>query len=670
VRRAKLASRGLGAAALLLALAGCPLQTPSVAVVSPGLTIDVSSGAPIVGQAIMLTASFAPGGVDLASATWTTSNATVLGLSSKQGASISATAVKAGIALVTVSAGTLRGSVAITVLDSVGDVSIHGPTSIALGDDATYSATVTDANGNTISATVTWVVSSPGGAILAYTPVGSNTGSSIQVHATGVGDGAVTAAAGDRATQVAVKVLATSGKLVITTADGSAIPAMVAAGAPLTVQASYDATNQLADDARWSSMGPCMLLGASGATLSVEAMGSGTCTVTATAKGMQATATFQIASVTGIKIVGDTTPLVIGSSRTFNAVGLAGTTETGAVAVTWSTGGPALSLQPGDTLVKVTGAEVGTAPLVATLPGNITAMVELTIAPASIMLTASGSRVLASAGTTLTATPLGAGGKAVMFASATGVTVAGATGFGSVGTPMLQNSGAVTIPLANATADSPAVTVSFGGVTSNALAFTVAQVAKVVVMGPQGPIRMGSSADFTAVPTDAGGARIDGDVAATWADATGVYQFPAANGTLLVTANAVKLGTSAIVATVAGISSTPYASPVQPASVGITAFTPTSIAVGGTATTTITVLDAGGQPIAGVPLSQVSLMADDGTKVSLDSGTVVGSGATLGYRFIATGLAATAANGVNVQATWTDGMYPVQSTQVPLVVTP
>ena len=33
------------------------------------------------------------------------------------------------------------------------------------------------------------------------------------------------------------------------------------------------------------------------------------------------------------------------------------------------------------------------------------------------------------------------------------------------------------------------------------------------------------------------GARIDGALAATWADATGVYEFPASNGTLRVTGN-------------------------------------------------------------------------------------------------------------------------------------
>jgi hypothetical protein len=662
-----LAVRGAFAAALVLGLAGCPLQSSTANVVPPALTVSVTSGAPLVGDQIMLTAGFAPGGVDLASATWATSNAAILSLSSTKGATISATAVAAGLATVTVKSGALRGAVAITVLASVGDVTIVGPTQMTLGNDATYSATVTDATGTrTINATVTWEAS---GAV-AFTTPGTNTGSSIQIHAAAVGNGAVTAAVGGRAAQVAVKVAASSGQLVITRVDGTAIPSAVAAGAPLTVQASYATTNELADDAQWTYSGACILLGTSGSTLSVEATGSGPCTLTATTSKMQATATFQIVSVTGVKIVGDTGPLAIGDSRMFTAIGLAGTMETGEVAVTWSTTGPVLSLQPGATTVKVTGAEIGIAPLTATLPGNITQTVEVTVAPASIKVTAPGGKVLSGAGTTLTATPVGAGGKAVMFASASGVTVAGATGFGSVGTPTLQANGSVTISLGNATADSPAVTVSFGGVTSNALSFTVAQIAKVVIMGPQGPIRMGSSADFTAIPTDGTGARIDGDVAATWADATGVYTFPAANGTLVVTANAAKLGTSAIVATVAGISSTAYASPVQPASIGLTAFTPTSIGVGGTAMATVTVLDAGGQPIQGVPVSQVSLMADDGTKVSFDTGVMVGSGGTLGYLFTATGLAATPAKGVSVQATWTDGMYPVQSTQVPLIVTP
>jgi hypothetical protein len=163
---------------------------------------------------------------------------------------------------------------------------------------------------------------------------------------------------------------------------------------------------------------------------------------------------------------------------------------------------------------------------------------------------------------------------------------------------------------------------------------------------------------------DAAGARIDGSLMAIWTDATGVYTFPAGN-TLHVTANVVKLGTSAIVATIMGIASPPYASPAQPASIGMTPFSPASIAVGGKATTLVTVLDAMGAPIPGVTLGQLSLAADDATKVSFDAGAVMGSG----FLFTATGVAATSAAGAAVTATWTDGMYPIMSGAIPLVVT-
>jgi hypothetical protein len=660
------ACRGALAAALLLALAGCPLQTPAVGIVTPGLTIEVSSGAPLPNETITLTAHFITADVDLSSAIWTTSDDTILSLASTKGASIKAMAINAGLATVTVTAGGLRGAVAITVLGSIGNIAIHGPTAMAVGTDATYTATVTDATGRTFNATVTWVAKAP----LAFKTPGSNTGASMVFQATAVGAGAVTAQAGDMADMVGVKVSETNGQLVITRADGTAVPSAVAVGDSLTVAASYADTMAPANDARWTATGTCMALGASGPTLSVQEMGSGACTLTATTKGMQATVTFQIVSVTGVKIVtvdaAGTGPLALGDSRMFSAVGLAGTVETGAVDVTWSSGGDVLTLQPAGSLVKVTGAQFGTSPLVATLPGNITSMVELTVVPTSIHISASGARVPLGGGTTVTVQPLGPGDKMAPFASASGVTLAGATGFGTVGAGVLQMNGTVTFALGNVMADSPAVTVSFAGTTSNALSFTVAQIAKVVVTGPQGPIRMGSNADFVAMPVDDTGARIDGDLAATWADATGVYTFPASNGTLKVTADAVKLGTSAIVGTVGGVASMPYASPVQPASVGITAFSPASIVVGGTATTTISVLDAGGQPIPGIPLSQVLLMADDGTKVSIDAGTIVNGG----FVFTATGLAATPAKGVNIQATWTDGMYPVQSTAVPLIVTP
>ena len=72
-----------------------------------------------------------------------------------------------------------------------------------------------------------------------------------------------------------------------------------------------------------------------------------------------------------------------------------------------------------------------------------------------------------------------------------------------------------------------------------------------------------------------------------------------------------------------------------------------------------------GVAIPNIPPSQVLLSADDPTKVSFTAATLVGTG----FQFTATGLAATPAAGVNVTATWTDGMFPIMSGAIPLIVT-
>ncbi|HVX97754.1 MAG TPA: hypothetical protein VHK47_22765 [Polyangia bacterium] len=657
----------LGALGLawLLALAGCPLQRPTFETGSPGLVVMASSAAPLVDDAITLTALAPSGDVDPARAVWTTNDPSIVSLGSTSGASITAHAEKAGTARVSVVAGSFQGAVTITVLATIGGVELTGPKSFTRGEVVTYAATVTDLAGRIIPATPTWAASGS----LAFERTGANTGPSIRVRAVGLGAGAITASAGGRSSQIVVNVAASRGQLVILAADGTPLPAMVASGDDLSLAAAYDGTKELAADARWAASGACTLVGGSGSTVSVHETAPGDCTVTANATGMQATATFAFITVTSLKITGDTGPLTIGETRTFTAVGLAGTAESDSVAVTWSTPDEqVLGLSATGTTVKVTAIGVGEARLVAKIVsgGNqSTAMVDLIVAPASIQISAPASHVLPGASTTLTATALGARGAAARFTSAASLTVSGADGFTSVGPGIPQGDGTVTFALTGAKTDSPKVTVSFGDVTSNPLSFTIAQISGVLVSGPQGPVRVGSAVELTAVPVDSKGTRVDAELTATWADPTGVYLFPADAKGLVVTAHAVKLGTAAIVATVTGVASTPFASPAQPASVNLAPFSPASIAVSGQATALVTILDADGAPIPGATLAQISLAADDGTKVSLDTGVVMGTG----FLFTATGLAPTSAAGVNVTATWTDGMYPVDSGAVPLIVT-
>jgi hypothetical protein len=653
----RLAPRAALGLALVACLGGCPLQTPTFQPVPPALRVSASLAAPLVGDTITLTVK-SPTGGDVAGARWTTTDGTVVALSQASGTTVTATAVKLGVASLGVSAGGLRGSVTITVLQSVGQIDLMGPTALVVGATGTYAATkVTDPGGRALSTTLTWEAS---GSVAFATP-DVNSGASMTVRAIGVGPGTVKAMAGGEMAQIDVMVSAESGQLVIARADGTPVGTL-GSGDALALEASYSTSKQLADDAQWTWTGACKLLGGSGATVSVQAAGNGSCTVTAVAMGMSAAVTFPVASVTGVKITGMTGPLGLGETRTLTATGLAGMDVLAPVAVTWATSNTqVLSIEPAGTTVKVTALAVGDATLTADLGKTAMDSIDLTVLASAIKIAAPSSQIFEGSSTTVTATPFGPTGTAGRFATTAGLAISGATGFTTVGPPILTPDGTVTFGLAGANADSPTVTVSLGAIVSNTLAFSVAKIASVTIVGPQGPVRVGSTVDLTAAPLDASGKVIAGDVATTWTDGNGVYQFPA-GATLHVTATAAKLGTASIVATIMGISSAPFASPVQPAMVAITAFTPGTIALpGGAATTVVTILDSSGNVVPNVPLSQVSLAADDPTKASF-VGAVMGSG----FQFTATPLLA---GHIAVTATWTDGMFPVQSNAVPLTIT-
>ena len=234
-------------------------------------------------------------GVDLSAARWTTSDATVLSLDATAGATIYGARPEGRHRGHRHRGRASKNSVTITVLHSIGNVDLVGPTSLSNGAQATYTATVTDATGRKVSANLTWVASGS----VAFVVPDANTGTSIQIRAISVGVGAVTAQAGGRSAQIAVKVSASSGQLVIGGVDGMPLPDTLALGEPLTVAAAYEVTAEPAGDAQWTASGTCTLFGSSGATLSVQETGPGSCTLTASAKGMNATVTFTIVSLTG-----------------------------------------------------------------------------------------------------------------------------------------------------------------------------------------------------------------------------------------------------------------------------------------------------------------------------------------------------------------------------------
>jgi len=379
---------------------------------------------------------------------------------------------------------------------------------------------------------------------------------------------------------------------------------------------------------------------------------------------MEATVSFTVVAVDGVAISGDASPLGLGDTRTFMAKALSGTSTVAGASITWTASdGMVLATTPSGASVSVKGIGVGAATLKAAT-AHALATTPLSVIPASIAITASATRVVMGGSVVVTARALGTTGLPGPFTTTDGLSIAGATGFDAAALGALTSDGGVTFFLSGAKGASPSVTVSLGAVVSNHLAFSLTQIASVMIMGPQGPVRVGSPVDFTAIPFDGAGTRIDGSLATIWTDSTGVYTFPA-DHTLHVTANVAKLGTSSIVATVMGVASPAFASPAQPASLGLTVFSPASIAVGGKATAKVAVLDATGAAIPGATLAQLSLAAADAGKVSFDAGVAMGDG----FVFTATGLAATGAGGTQVSASWTDGMFPIMSGSVPLVVT-
>ena len=662
---ASLAARLAALAALLGGAAGCPIQTPAVDLGSANeLAVTASSASPLVGQTVTLTVVPPKGAtVDPSTAVWATKDDALVSLGASVGTTIMVTATQVWTATVTVTAGGLSGSVTITVLAAAAaNVDLEGPTSVNLGSITTYLATVTDGAGNSLAATVAWVAS---GTVALATP-GANTGSSMRILAVSPGNGAVTAAAGGRTAQIAVKVTSTNGQLVITQQDGTPFPSMLAFGQALTAKASLMSAAGASDaNAQWTSVGTCTLIGSSGATVSIEATAVGSCAVTATANGMTANVTFTISNISGVTITGDTGPIVLGGARTYAAAVMAGGTVVPGVDVVWSTVGPSvITLVPSGNQVTVTSTAVGAEMLVATVQGMANASQLVTVEPATMQLQATATHLLAGAGATVTVTPLTMDGLAAQFATPIGTSLVGATGFTTVGAPMLTAAGLVTFSLTGATAASPAVSAIFANVSSNALAFSIATVASVAIQGPQGPVRVGSSVDLTAIIKDAMGMPIGGSVQVLWTDPSGVYALPEATNTTMVTANVVKLGTATVVATVMGVASPVFMSPSVPDSISVTALSPATVAVGGTATTLVTVLDGNGVAVPGIPLSQMSMMSADGTKVSVDAGVVMGNG----FLFTATGLAAAPAPGVGLTATWSDGVNDVMSGQVFLIV--
>jgi hypothetical protein len=545
-------------------------------------------------------------------------------------------------------------------------ITISGETSLDLGASSTYTAVLRDATGKVVSgATVQWTAS--GALQLAATDAGLS--ATVAVEAASLGTGTLTATFGAQSGTLSVAVVAGPATVAILPQDGTPLPTMLGAGQMLGLVAVVRGENGISmngTDAQWTQTGSCTTTATTGGQVTLNATAVGSCTVSVTALGLTSSADFTIVALTGIVVTGGTGPVGLGESRNLTAVAVAGTTQLPNVPVSWTQASMGvIELVTTGNVANVLGAAVGQATLTAAVAGGATSLpVPLSVVPATLTIAASASRIVAGGGAVVTVTATGTGGRAGRFATATGVTLAGATGFATVGPATLTPEGLVTFALSGASADSATVTASLQQVTSSAISFTLVAVTTVKITGPDGPVRAGSTVDLGVQILDAQGMAIAGTFTVTWADPTGVYMLPATTAVPAVTATAATLGIAQVVATVSGVSSAVFTSQSVPASVAITPFSVGSIAVGGTATTSVTVLDVNGVAIAGVPATDVTLATDD-VGVTLSAGVTDGTAVT----FTATGAAATRAAGADVTATWKSGVETVTSAAAILIVT-
>jgi hypothetical protein len=276
--------------------------------------------------------------------------------------------------------------------------------------------------------------------------------------------------------------------LVIRRLDGTPVPPLAGyGGVPLVVEADGMATGQPASAAQWTATGACQPASPSvGSRLIVGPVGAGVCTLTATAGGTTATATYTIVYVSGVKIDGDTSPMIVGERRTFTAVGLSGTTElTGPLTL----GATLFDMDVYGDMVTVTATAIGEASLFASL-GDQQAGIGVSVVPASLELrlelpapTGPVTTLRAGDSATVVVTAFGLAGVVGQFdMSATGLTIKGADGFGLVVTG--GGSTQFLFLLLDAVASSPSVTATYGTVVSNALSFSVTGNPDASVPGP------------------------------------------------------------------------------------------------------------------------------------------------------------------------------------------
>jgi len=539
-------------------------------------------------------------------ATWTSSDPSIATVSSAG----LVTAVKKGVAVITVRADNKRASATVNVLGAPVSgvfVTLAKP-SLGVGQSTTATAVIKDAQGIALTdKIIAWQSSNPALATV---------NSSGTVNA--IAAGSVTISAISEGKIGAASLTITSSRA----ATVAIVPAAPAAMVGQTSQLSLDVRDAsgaaLSRPATWTSASPTVAtISASGL---VSAIAVGTSTITATVDGIAATATFTVTTVpvTSVSVSPTQVNLNLGATVQLSVAAASATTAAGTSRpITWASSNAAVAT------VDANGLVAGVAPGKA----NISATVEGISAVSAVSVAAPAPASVSSISIAFTPASLAPGQTAQAVATprdASGNPLTGRTIQWASVDPTLatvSSSGVVTA----IGAGSVTITASSEGVTGAAtLAVTTAApatIANVVVTIAPATVAAGGSSQATVKLTDAAGNVLTGRTIA-WTSSMPSLATINASGTITAIAG----GTSTIRATSEGkmgANTVTVTAPVAPPTVSTVTVSvnPTSMNVGQTSQASAVAKASNGTVITGRAITFV--VSAGGANASVNSSGVV-----------------------------------------------
>ncbi|HUQ84639.1 MAG TPA: Ig-like domain-containing protein [Gemmatimonadaceae bacterium] len=540
-------------------------------------------------------------------ATWNSSDPSVVGVS----ATGLVTAIKKGVAVITVRAENKRASATVNVLGAPvsGVLVTLAKPSLGVGQTTTATAVIKDAQGIALTdKIVAWQSSNP-----ALATVNSA--------------GAVTAIAAGSVTISAISEGKVGGAgLTITSSRAATVAIVPAAPAAMVGQSSQlsldvrdaSGTSLSSRPATWTSASPAVAtVSASGL---VSAIAVGTSTITATVDGIAATATFTVTTVpiTSVSVSPTQLSLSPGGTAQLSVAAANNTAATGTSRpITWASSNAAVATVDASGIVAAVAP--GNANIFATVEG-ITAAAAVTVAApppaavASISIAFTPNQLAPGQTAQAVATPRDAAGNAL-----TGRTIQWSSVDPTLAT--VSSSGVITAIAAGSVtivATSEGIT---GASTLSVTSAAPAPIAAVSVTVSPSTVVAGGTSQATVRLTDAAGNVLTGRTIA-WSSSMPSLATINASGTL----TAIAAGTSTISATSegkTGANTLTVTAPVLPPTVASVTVTvnPTSVNVGQTSQASAVAKASNGSVITGRAISFV--MSTGGANASVSSSGVV-----------------------------------------------